>query len=202
MPSRQRSRGTGRYITTIDTIQIDTQIAELRAQGLTLRQIAAEIGYESESGIARALERAYARVPAEGGQLARRIELDRLDRWTRKAEEILANPGPQVDRLGRPVINEKTGQPYPNQEIVLQAIDRLVRLSERRARIMGIDAAKRSLSMSIDTFFDGLPPGELAAHMRHLRAEMGWDPDGEDRPPGGPAAPLLAIAAVPGDDAE
>ncbi|MCL5942763.1 MAG: hypothetical protein M1325_04475 [Actinobacteria bacterium] len=92
---------------------------ELRLGGATYEQIAARLGYKNRSGALRAVLRSLDRLiePQEVEQL-RRLELERLDRLL-------------------------LGIWYSAVHGEAQAIDRVLKILERRARLLGLDAPVR-----------------------------------------------------------
>jgi len=89
----------------------------------------------------------------------RKIENERLDKLHAEAMRVLqafhpvVNNGAVVrdiveDENGDPIINHRTGEVKTvrlnNQEAVLKAIDRLIRISERRSRLWGLDAPTKT----------------------------------------------------------
>jgi hypothetical protein len=124
-----------------------TRCIELRAEGKSWQQIADELGYKSRGAACqdarRALEDRLKRedVAVDG---LRTIELEQLDALQRKAWEVLERPHLTVSngKVVR-VRNESTGQEITLRDDgpTLAAIDRLLRISERRARLLGMDGA-------------------------------------------------------------
>lgn len=98
--------------------EFERQASELRMSGLTVRQIAAKLG-KSPTGTMKALNRALAKLQAES--------ISNIDDW--RTQELAT-----LDRLQHALwpaaIKGKPG-----------AIDRVLRIMERRARLLGLDAA-------------------------------------------------------------
>src|SRR6185312_4279337 len=90
---------------------------ELRAAGLSQRAIAAQLGVHLKT-IQEDLDEGMQAIIVENAEPARRLELDRLDRATARMLEAL---------------DEDT-------ETAAKASAALVRLSERRAKLLGLDA--------------------------------------------------------------
>ena len=94
------------------------QALELRKAGATYDQIARQIGYANEGGAYKAVQAALKAVYREPADEVRKLELERLDRltlalWTRAKE----------------------GE--------AEAIDRVLKLMDRRAKLLGLDAPTR-----------------------------------------------------------
>jgi hypothetical protein len=96
----------------------ELKVLELRRAGFTFQRIAEEVGYATPSGAQRALERIMTRNVPQAPEEFRWQELDRLDRM-------------QVALWPRAMKGDD------------RAIGTIVRLMERRARLVGIDAPQR-----------------------------------------------------------
>jgi hypothetical protein len=159
----------GRFLRTVDSVERDSEAARLRSEGHGYAEIAAQLGYHDASGAHRAVTRAFQLAGQEYGQAARELELDRIDRLLARCFRVADDPGPLVDRLGRPVEDPETGEPRPDQMVVLQAIDRATKLLQRRAAVTGTDAPRRSISLTYDQHLDA---------MRQLTIQRyGYDPN-------------------------
>lgn len=126
------------------------QVAERRARVLQLRikhRTYAEIG--ATLGISPKLaeldhRRALADLTREQSTQAatmRDVELERLGAIERAAWEVLGRDHIYVQH-GKIVCFED-GTPVPDDAPVLQSVDRILRISERRARLLGLDAPAR-----------------------------------------------------------
>jgi hypothetical protein len=107
-------------IKTPEPEQLDRELAvvELRREGKTWQQIADVVNYATAMGAWKAYQRACQRTLQEPTDEARRIELDRLDALQRTYWE-------------------------PAVEGNLRAADFVLRVIDRRARILGIDAPQK-----------------------------------------------------------
>lgn len=99
---------------------------ELRKEGYTFKQIGKKLGYRSLSGPYDAVMKALKETLREPAQELRDLEAERLDAIQNR---IWGNTGP-----------DKEG---------LQGIDRLLRIMERRAKLLGLDLAKDILPPAI-----------------------------------------------------
>jgi hypothetical protein len=158
----------GKHTRTLETAERDGEAARLRSLGHGYAEIAVALGYADASGAYRAVMRKLAEVGSEHREAARRLELDRIDRLLLRVQEILDRPGPAVDRMGKPLVDEETGEQLPNREIQLSAIDRASRLLERRAKVMGTDAPRRTV-----TTITEIPLADLQAAAEVLRQQLG-----------------------------
>jgi hypothetical protein len=137
-PGHGRPRGgNGKFVPTAQTAERDAEAARMRSRGATFAEIARALGYADPSTASRAIQRALTSVRADGVEELRALEGERLDELQRRAWAILDDPGPVVSE-GR-VVKGPDGQPLVDAERVLKAIDRLLRISERRCKLFGLD---------------------------------------------------------------
>jgi hypothetical protein len=158
----------------------------LRALGWTYDQIAEELNYASGSGAYKAVQTAYIASLKEPAEIIKRQAVDRLDIMLKKALEIMASVHVYVsqghvvrqrvlDEMGDPVtigINEDGSPIYQMEAIidhapVLDAIRTALKIEERRAKLLGLDAPKQMEILSLDY---------IEAHIRRLAEEIGADP--------------------------
>lgn len=111
---------------------------ELRRAGASYAQIGRVLGYRSTASAHKAVEVALTMTLREPAEAVRQLELERLD----EAQRAI---WPRV-RAGD-----------------LEAIDRLCKLMDRRAKLLGLDAPKQVEVLTIDT---------VDAELRRLEAEM------------------------------
>lgn len=118
-------------IKTPEPEQLDRELAvvELRREGKTWQQIAETVNYATAMGAWKAYQRACQRTLQEPTDEARRIELDRLDALQRTYWE-------------------------PAVEGNLRAADFVLRVIDRRARILGIDAPQKIQAEVVN--YDGI----------------------------------------------
>ena len=101
-----------------ELVEKEIRVLELRRAGLTWQSISEQTGYAEATGAYAAYKRAIKRVMAEPVEEVRTQELDRLDRM-------------QVAVWNRALKGDD------------KAINTVLRLMERRARLLGLDAAQR-----------------------------------------------------------
>lgn len=136
----------GKFIKTTDSAERDAEAARLRGLGWSYRRIAREMGYANASGPQKAVQRALAAIQQEAAEEVRALELARLDGLWEKAAEIFGKDSllVQQGRVVRvPVDIDGTASPVVDEELKLKALDRLLRIQERRARLLGLDAPSR-----------------------------------------------------------
>lgn len=156
----------------------DSEALELKKQGLTYRQIGDRLGC-SPSTAYEAVQRALASTRQEPADALRRIEAERLDRMTVILEEVLHRRMGVVDALrSDPGLDEdgKTGE--ASDELLLKTVDRYLRIQERRAKLLGLDApARHEITLA-----------ELEGEIARLEDSLGLgplddEPEPEDEPP-------------------
>lgn len=136
---RKRQPNT-RQLSDAELAERDEKIWQLRLRGLSLRQIGAEVGL-SHPSVHEILKRGYQERVYPLVDEQRAVELERLDLWTVAAGEVLNREHIHVSN-GR-IVRDENDKPIRDDGPVLAAIDRLVRLAERRARLLGLDAPTR-----------------------------------------------------------
>jgi len=149
----------GKFMRDPATAVTDAQAANLRGRGLSYRAIAAEMGWSHPSSAYEAVARAIAEVITEPAEAALQIELDRLDLAYRTTLAVL-------EREHVTVSNGKVitlgGEPLQDDGPILAAVDRLVRISESRRKLLGLDQpAKVSVDGGLRYEVVGIDPEAL-----------------------------------------
>jgi hypothetical protein len=177
--------GTGRFTRTAATARRDADAAALRAKGRTFDAIAREMRFSSRAKAYEAVMRAYADIPYEGAEEARRLDLERIDRLIEQAwavmerEHLTVSQGRVVgkrtgwekDEVTGEVLRDADGaaigqyEDIPDDGPALAAIRELRGLLERRARIIGYDAPAKS---RIEVITEEAVDAELAAVARQV----------------------------------
>lgn len=140
---RPRNR-RGRYTSSPDTAERDASAVQLRTEGLTYREIAAQLGFADPSGAYRAVERGLDAIRSEGAEALQQLELHRLDLLHQRAWAELTRDDSQP----------------------LQAIDRLLKIQERRARLLGLDARPDTAQPAVTVnFHQGVPVDTVLARV-------------------------------------
>lgn len=165
-PGRERS---GRFAKTLAGAERDRDACRLRERGLTYQQISDQLGYGSEGNARRAVKECLAAVQGEAGEAVKRFELGRLDEMHRHVLAVLERHHVTVSN-GR-VVRDDDGQPILDDGPVLAAVDRLLRIQERRARLLGLDAPARSRVEIIDDDVARQLVEQLEAELADLAGE-------------------------------
>lgn len=126
---------------TENLTQRDADAAKLRARGWTYQRVANELGYANASGAFKAVQRALKASVREANDTAVALALDELDAMANAAWEVLDRSHVTISQ-GRVVTHD--GVPVPDDAPVLAAIDRLLKIQERRAKLRGLDAPTAS----------------------------------------------------------
>lgn len=132
----------GKFIRDIHTAERDGEAARLRARGLSLREIADRLGFAHESGAHRAIARAVSSAPVEAARELRTHEFVYLDTIMAEAWRVVNTMHPVVSHGGK-VVEGPDGQPLRNDGPTIAALNLLLKVSERRSKLLGLDAAKR-----------------------------------------------------------
>lgn len=141
--------GRGRFIRTAASAKRDAEALRLRSVGHTFAEIARRVGYSHRDLARRAVDRALiATVPREAADHARLLELHRLDQLFLRAWQVAERDHPLV-QAGR-VVQDQEGGPLVDDLPVLAALDRLLRVIDRRCKLLGLDAPTRHEVMSLD----------------------------------------------------
>ena len=112
----------------------DHQAAGMRP--MTYREIGEHFGV-NESSAYQMVQRAIADIPRESTEELVQLELMKLDRIERKAADIMEAFHPVVTMKGD-VLN------LPDNAPVVQAMNTLLKVADRRARLLGLNAPTRT----------------------------------------------------------
>lgn len=142
---------------TILTAEHDAKAAHLRAEGLTYRKIAETLGVTVGCAY-KAVSRAIAAVPVEAVNELRQIECARLDAVIAKLWDIVHAEHPFVS-------NGRRFDDLHDVGPVLAALTGIVRTSESKRRLLGLDAPSRQTITVITE-------DAVDAEMRRLEQEI------------------------------
>ncbi|MGH3381352.1 MAG: helix-turn-helix domain-containing protein [Actinoallomurus sp.] len=157
MASRTRD-GHGRFDRDPETAKRDAEAARLRGRGWTFQRIADELGVSKQTAY-DAVQRALADTLTEPAAEARTLELERLDSMHAAVLAVLEAKHFTVSQ-GKVV--RLDDEPLEDDAPVLQAVDRLLRIAERRAKLLGLDApAKAEIAGQLTYEVVGVGDAEL-----------------------------------------
>lgn len=124
----------------------DAEAAQLRSEGWTVPEIAKHQGVKNET-VSRRIGRAIKRVPVEAVNELRKVQQSQLDLMYREALKVLRADHIVVNN-GNVIRDPRTGEPLKDDAPVLQAIGVMLKVQDRLARLYGLDAPSRALTMT------------------------------------------------------
>lgn len=132
---------TAKVITAIDQTDRRNKAIEMRRVGIPWERIAQDCGYTTAAAAAADIYKVLADRSREIGDAVsglRSIEADKLDAMERVIIGIMRKPH-VLAQQGRVVYNAD-GTPVEDPGPLFQCVDRLIRIAERRAKLLGLDA--------------------------------------------------------------
>ena len=155
--------GNGKAMRTPEHIAKDQQAAQLRSMSLTYAQIGERLGITKQAAH-QAVLRAIADIPKDGAEMALKLELEKLDIVEQKLMQALLRKHLKVSNSGKVIIHEDDVV-YDDQPVI-SAATALMRLGERRARLLGLNAPTR---VEADVMiYDGMGEVERELYERAL----------------------------------
>jgi hypothetical protein len=142
-PATRDSRG--RYVRQIETAERETQALALRARKVSYDEIARRLGYADRSGARKAVERAIAARQEEPAAEVRTLELEALEVMERAVLGVMEREHVTVQHGKVIKVVDDGGKEVPllDDSPVLAAVDRWLKIQERRARLLGLDAEQK-----------------------------------------------------------
>ncbi len=137
---------------------------DMRMSGSSYKAIADALGYKTASAASQDVTRALEAAVAEQSRSVeayREEELQRLDLLLAEAWAILKRTHVTVSH-GR-IVRDDLDQPIEDDGPTLQAIDRILKIQERRAKFLGLDAPTKVEAITVDA---------LDAEIARLAAEL------------------------------
>lgn len=131
------------------TAELDAKAARMRTLGFSYRQIARQLEFGSSASAHRAVKRALAEVVRDAGEELLKLELERMDAMLVQAIDV-------VDKSADPLVK-------------LAGIDRVLKVSESRRRLLGMDAPTRRELRITDSTDAAIE--QLAAEVAALEAD-------------------------------
>ncbi len=174
--------GRGRATRAPQSVENDIKAAELRSKSLSYRQIATQLGVTAGTAY-QMVQRGIREIPTEGAEEARRIELAKLDTveqaaWTvlESLHFVMIESGPHAGEIiYHP---DRPDEPLADSAPVLAAIDRIVKTSESRRRMLGLDAPKQSI---VNVVTEDMVDREITRLTEEMNARANRDVSGADR---------------------
>jgi hypothetical protein len=158
----------GRFVRTEQRAETDAKAVRLKAQGASYPAIARALGYASPGSAHKAVQRALAAIPAPGVRELRALQGEALDAIEVEAWRVLSSTHYKVSNSGRVVPDPHTGEPLHDPAPKIAAINALVRVSDRRAKLFGLDSPIRiEAAISADEAW-----AVLDAHQAELEAQI------------------------------
>ena len=157
--------GRGKFAPTLETAERDSKACRMVEQGYRYDEIAKELGFSDRGAAHRAVERALILTRQEAADDVRKIHLARLQEMYRTAREIMLKNHIAVQN-GKVVYLDAidgTRTPVADDLPKLAAIDRMLRVLEREAKLLGLDAAKQVEIITLDA---------VQAEIREIEARM------------------------------
>lgn len=140
----------------------DAQAVRLKALGWSLEEIATHLGLNDDPArAAAAIRRGLAntvRVARDEQRLLELSSLDELERacWVElRAHHVLVSNGR--------IVRDDDDEPLEDDRFVLEVIDRILKIKEQRAKLIGLNAPARAEILTIDS---------VDAEIRRLEDEL------------------------------
>lgn len=140
----------GRFRRTLEGAQRDAKACEMRSRNHTYQEIADALGYGDRSHAYRAVQKMLAEVPVEAVEELRRLHMARLDYLAVQALAVLEREHLTISQSGK-IVTDDEGRQILDDGPTLAALDRLLRIQERQAKLMGLDAPSRHEVMTLDS---------------------------------------------------
>lgn len=137
----------GRFARTLEGAARDAEACRMRADGHSLREISETLGYGSAANAKRSIEALLRETVVEDVSALRTLELERLDRAERAVMGVLRSRHVTVSHGKVIYVPDPEHPEDPEREVpllddgpVLQAVDRLLKIAQRRSALLGLDA--------------------------------------------------------------
>lgn len=148
---------------------------QMRLAGIPYGQICETLGYSSRANAINDVRRALVATVNEPADELRALEVQRLDVLWNTAMKVLT-------RLHVTVNNGKVihldGLPVQDDGPILAAIDRLLKIQERRAKLLGLDAPKAFEVVTVDAVDQQIRA--LTEELQRTEAAAAAEPDGDE----------------------
>lgn len=175
-----------------DLIDRRNQVLQLRAKGVPPTAIAQQMGLAVRTvynDLAHSLE-VRTKELKDTVEEVRSLEVEKLETMERAAWAVMFRKHYSVSASGNVARHPETKEPLIDDAPTLQAIGTLLRLQERRSKLLGLDAVVKS-AVEVTTNDNGLVNAEIARLFSELVASGSRPPDGY------PAVQPMAIEGPP-----
>lgn len=133
--------GDGRFVGSEAAQKRRREAVKLRLTGMSYTRIAEALGYADSATAYNAVKMELAQTKREDADELREIEAQRLDGLQEVMVGVLrANHVVVSVTRGQVVIDQRTLEAVQDHAPVMNAVDRLLRISESRRKLLGIDA--------------------------------------------------------------
>lgn len=154
VPRKPRPRNKrGQMLPAVPDVALrDAEVTRLVASGKKYEDVVALgiPGIGSVSRVSEAVKRCRKAVLEKAGEEFLAEELEILDVARAKLLETLASPGVRISPSGHVVVSKLTGEPYPDTEKLISAADAIRKNVETKAKMLGLNAAKMTVTASVD----------------------------------------------------
>lgn len=126
---------------TPESLERDAQALMLRSFHYSLAEIDAQLQYGGTGNVSRALKRAEQKILSKSLDAYVATEMAKLDQISLRLIGILSRRHVVVS--GGKIVHDETGTPLADDSVEMKALAELVRVSESKRRLMGMDAAAK-----------------------------------------------------------
>ena len=124
-----------------ETAQRDQHAADMRSRGMTYNQIGESLGMTRQSAH-EAVKRAINDIPKEGAEVVLRLELEKLDYLERRMIVVLQKEHLRTAASGK--VSMHNGSPVLDDMPNMQAVSVLLKIADRRAKLLGLNTPART----------------------------------------------------------
>lgn len=163
IPDHDNRDGKGRFVQSLEGAERDREAVRLRSRGRTYQQISDELGYGGAGTAHRAVKKTLAEVTRDAAEEHIAIQLERLDMMYQSVLDVLERQHYTVSQ-GRLIYLHEDAPPLEDDSPILAAVDRLVKIEERRSKLLGLDAPAKTTVTHASSDVDAAI-AELAAAM-------------------------------------
>ncbi len=165
------------------TAERRAKLIQERLKGRLFEDIWEELGYASRSAATKDFHRAFELRIADqrtSVEVYRELELTRLDQYTLEAIQVLHTRHYAITPSGKVGRHPETDEVLIDDGPTLAALDRLLKIQARRARLLGLDAPQKMEVLTIDAIDARID--ELNQQLAALDSEAGAAPGTETYP--------------------